>query len=266
MSYNFDLTLESDWSMPFCDRSLDWEKIEKYLSRLPPDHNEFTREVLKKTRYISYKEFYNSLIISFEKFTKAIADRVFDILLPKDKIGSEHWVLALLWPRIKKLNSRKIITKFDNNDLVDILRVDDCIYTGVSMQYIFDTLTYNKNISKPIEMHIVAPYATKLGMNNIFTGSKRYGKGINCNFYHSEDIPSLNELIPTRSPRGNPNFTEGMGLPALYFDHKVAGECSTYHSLYMYAPLLDGTETGALFKEKPSREKIKELETLLCTR
>lgn len=41
-----------------------------------------------------------------------------------------------------------------------------------------------------------------------------------------------------------------MGLLALYFDHKVAEECSTYHDLYMYAPLLDETETGALFKEK----------------
>lgn len=56
-----------------------------------------------------------------------------------------------------------------------------------------------------------------------------------------------------------------MGLLALYFDHKVAEECSTYHDLYMYAPLLDETETGALFKEKLSREKIKELETLLYT-
>lgn len=262
MTYNFDFTLDKDWSMPFCDRSLNWEKIAKYLSCLPPDHKEFTKRVLEKTRYIPYKEFHNSLIISFEKFAKAIGNRVFDILLPNNKVGSEHWVLALLWPRIKKLNFRKLITNFDG-DLVEVLRVDDCIYTGVAMLCVFDTLTYKKNISKPIDMHIVTPYATKMGINIVFTESKTYGMGINCNFYCSEYIPTLNELLPISSPPNNPNFTEGTRLPALYFDHKVAGECSTYHDLYMCALLPDETEMGSLLKAEPSREKIKELEVLL---
>ncbi|CAN5664209.1 hypothetical protein BH23THE1_BH23THE1_28400 [soil metagenome] len=51
-------------------------------------------------------------------------------------------------------------------------------------------------------------------------------------------------------------------MPAIYFDHKVAYETSTYSGIYSQGRISDDKAYGSLFKVDPSREKIEELEKL----
>jgi hypothetical protein len=51
-------------------------------------------------------------------------------------------------------------------------------------------------------------------------------------------------------------------MPGVYFDHKVAGEFSTFSSVYLQGKSPNGYSYGSLFKVNPSREKIEELARL----
>lgn len=81
----------------------------------------------------------------------------------------------------------------------------------------------------------------------------------------SENDPydtNLNNVLRQRFGVSEGWETSISKMPAVYFDHKVAANMSTFSSIYLDGRLPDGRNTGSLFKVDPSREKIIQLETL----
>ncbi len=130
----FDITTNFNWDMNDVDRSFDPEKIEKYLSLLTDNDKDFITELLKKTTYIKYAQFKVSLLKCLELFFNNISNEEFFLLLPTDRIGSEHWLTSLLWSLLKQKNIRGIID--EDTELEDkfynILIIDDALYTGTN--------------------------------------------------------------------------------------------------------------------------------------
>lgn len=191
-----------------------------YIAKIS-DHKlaELVTKVRKQTVYISWGEFLKNLDHSFDMFSKKIENRPFKLYLPSDKFGSEYVFAALLWGRIKNLNCIGIIgINGPVNDGDHILFIDDAIYSGHSLMYQIDMLSMNAKII----YHAVIPYVSSMVVD------------FKQSFPHLHGIFYATKLIPTISVAGNAPFNQYMhSLVPLYFDHKVAGSCSTFHLIYM---------------------------------
>ncbi len=291
----FDKTLKYDWDMKTIDRSLDLSRVETYLSLVDEPHRSFIEEVIKNTRYIPFDVFKEALVYSFDLFKKRIGVEKFYILLDDEKIGSEHWIVALLWRYIKELNVVEIIhSESEIPKNANILLIDDAIYSGHHLTQIFGDLGEN------ITIHVVVPYISNIGYEYLISFCK--SRGLTCNFYYKELIDSIRTSVDILKyyPAENTNIykyspyyprelyyslynmqifsprlsTEkgilynaykinAFDVTPIYFDHKVAGSSSTLLPIYMKGiiPFKDNNY-GSLLKQAPSRHQIERLEAL----
>ena len=275
----FDYTLNYNWDMTPVDRSLDPDKMQKYLMQLPKPDCSFVQDLLNKTTYVPYLEFKSALLQSFELFKQAIRSEEFYLKLINGKIGSEHWLTALLWSQLKLLNLKQIISEEtvipvpSDGTKINIVIIDDAIYTGnntlAKMDELTDRLSTSLQISvaeieKHLKFHIVVPYVSRFGLNAISDFSNT------CKTYSIHYPPSLTNLVDIS--KYYPNDIENTlyskfrieiaEMPAIYFDHKVAYSMSTFSDVYLYGHYANQTAYGSLFKVNPSREKIEQLALL----
>jgi len=281
-----------DWDMAEVDRSFDPEKVKAYLALLDEPHRGFVKEVIEKTLYVPYKEFKKALFQTFYLFQNKIKNEGFYILMDDQKIGSEHWLLALLWPELSKMNVLGIITPGEHKlegKIKHILMIDDAIYTGLHIGVSMDDLI---NAVYPHEadlvFHLVIPYIGKPGKRFI---EERYDDlGINYHLYNYQVMNTLRSLIdinkyyPDEPLISTHQFIAGLygvrkgALQKLYelrtsdpfliyFDHKVAADSCTIPTVYLEG-IIPGKEQrfGTLLKQPPSRYKIEELGILYCYR
>lgn len=282
----FDSTLGYDWDMDKTfpiDRSLDPIKIAGYLSMLEEPDRSFVQELIAKTTYVPYQEFKLALLESFDSFHKHIGQTPFYIMLPSSKIGSEHWLTALLWSQLREMNIRGIIDDASTLPIMgmkEILIIDDAIYSGNNMLGSMDGFTYNLSlttrreqceIGKHFHFHVVVPFVSKGGKSLI----EKVCEELNtqCSMYGRKYVSDLPDVIDLKKyysaemKRMRDTLREKFGIevivvPPLYFGHKVAGTMSTFSSIYQQGLLPDGTKYGSLFKVDPSRDKIEELAKL----
>ena len=265
----FESTLTDVWDMAPVDRSFDPNKVQEYLAKLEEADSSFIRELLNKTMYISYVEFKQSLLQSFELFRREIAGDEFSLMLPVDRIGSEHWLTALLWPELRTMNVK--------SHSRDILIIDDAIYCGIRTVETIGKII--KVADRNMHFHLVIPYVTEGGSEYVMATCK--GNNMRCTIYNIHRCLPLNTLMDIGKyyPNPRPDSTApedyyedylvillyqkfgilGLDNPAIYFDHKVANNRSTFASIYLQGRLPDGSSYGSLFKVDPSREKIEEL-------
>lgn len=143
----YETTLGYDWDMIPVDRSLDENKVSQYLNLLPNDNDKnFMREFLSTTTYINFDLFKNALYASFIKFQKNIKNEEFYILTSSDdKIGSEDWIIAILWPYIRQMNIKNFINinTILQPGIINIAIFDDAIYSGINIESKIDELIEN---------------------------------------------------------------------------------------------------------------------------
>lgn len=288
-----DSTLKYDWDMKIADRAFDNIKVDKYLSLLNEPDKSFVRDLINNTTYINYLQFKNALTRSFRLFMNNIGEDGFYLILPSDKIGSEHWLTTLLWPQLRNLNIIKIIEQddtsiFENfaNQTYNILIIDDAYYTATNTFVKIDNISYplseklgksREEIGKYFKFHILIPFISTEGTNFIVDECKLLdAQYIIYGIYY---LPALKELLniekyyPENSEiilRDRFHISLKLDLPisnmpAVYFDHKVAAPESTFSSIYLEGTLPNNMEFGSLFKLNPSREKIMELENLFIS-
>jgi hypothetical protein len=296
MDYNFfDYTLNFNWDMVPIDRSFDVNKVQGYLSLLTEPDFSFVKDVLNKTTYVNYLEFKQALNQSFELFRKTARDEQFYLLLPTDKIGSEHWLTALLWPQLRTMNCCQIINETPQlplqNGIHNILIIDDAFYTGTNTYNKIDNLIFtlsevlnidnNNEAGKYFNFHLVIPFMSTEGKK--FLTDECNFRHTQCNFYGIHYLPVLKELLDISKyyPENSEQILRDRfeislklelpiaDMPAIYFDHKVAAPESTFSSIYLQGkiPNIDLAQLyeykdgnyGSLFKVNPSREKIDEL-------
>lgn len=278
----FDYTLNFNLDMAPVDRSFDPVKVQNYLSRMSEPDRSFIQELLNRTTYIKYSDLKQALFQSFQSFKQKIGQQEFYLMLPAGKFGSEYWLVALLWPQIRTMNLKGIIKDTDNfqpQGPTNILVIDDAIYSGARMVEMFENITQgNRQKSKFFNFHLVVPFITQRGTDYILGVCKNLGASATVfGIYY---LPSLESIINIESfyppqPSLYEDYEEyivdvilsrfgipGLDMPAVYFDHKAAGEFSTFSSVYLQGRLPDGTSFGPLFKVNPSREKIEQLAQL----
>lgn len=291
----FDITLNYNWDMETVDRSFDNNKIKEYLSHFNETDKLFINEIINKTLYIKYNDFSEELLKSLEKFIININQKDFYIMLSSGKIGSENWIIALLWDKLRKLNVKGFINEnsvISIENIIDILIIDDAIYSGNNMLSKIDYLSYNlskslnktqRMIGENLKFHIVVPYISVLGEKSIINFCKELN--ITYEIYTTNHIPTLDTIIDINKfyPDKTKNIDEFLyeklmfeliTIPAIYFDHKVAGPMSTFSTIYIDGILPNNSDTsveqkeitipnrkkyGHLFKILPSRAKIQEL-------
>lgn len=277
----FDRTLQYNWDMVPVDRSFDPYKVSQYLSLLSEPDRSFVSNLLNVTTYLPYTQFKKALLSSFQQFAKNIGNNEFYLVVSKHRIGSEHWLISLLWPQLRYLNMKEII---DENSIIPpsnsihLVIIDDASYSGVSAFGLIDEVTYNipKEFQKYVTVHLVLPFISKASQRFLLDECKVMG--INCIMYAIYYMPSLRELMDVSKyyPENEEDILRQrfgiaaeweeqmliIDMPAIYFDHKVASTRSTFSSIYLDGQLPNGSKFGSLFKVNPSRYKIEQLEQL----
>lgn len=228
-------------------------KIKEYLSRLDTEYHTFVKRVLDNTVYITYDIFLHHLKAAFADFKREIGTRPFSLILCPG-FGSENWLLQLLWSEIREMDCELVC--FDTDDSSspylrelprepsrkDIICIDDAILSGINIYGMLEQMTIDFDVDDAT-MHIVVPFATK--------------EGLKWNTYHTKEtktyaqyeIPVI-DISDCKLPRDI-----SANCP-FYFDHKVAGEFSSFPCVYLYTV---GVKMGSLFDVDPSRSVVDRL-------
>lgn len=235
-----------NWDMIDVDRSIDVDKLQKYLNSIPNPQSKLVVEyIINKTMYVTFKQMKSELL----KQIKKLPDKI-NIYFPLgDKIGSEHWIIVLLWPYLRN-KTIKVITKPDDLDnLYPILMLDDAIYSGARMHGMIEEFMYSLQGDQEITFIILVTYALSSGLNSIKENLKNYK--LKLDFYVDNIITSESNIILNGQTLNHIDvylISEiDIRSAALYFDHKIS--ITTHSQIY-----------PEIVKRLPSRYKIEELE------
>lgn len=288
-------TLQDLAKIPFevpiqADRSLDKEKCATYLSIVraeTPFIAGVLEAVIEKTQYIETEAFFQDLISSYKDCLAKLKGAAFYLLIDDSKVGSETWLVHFLAERILASpgysgivrRSTDLSTLNLKDEQLNLVVIDDAIYSGCHICSLFDQLTYNMetdkhlpfNIKRNIKPWLVVPVHCQFGVSGIEESLK------------SMDIPqrpSLHSAIrvdPIEIPYDKYKYGSkeykvivdgfefgGDQLCPIYFDHKVAGDCSSFPTVYLKGRHVTGSKLsrcdfGTLLKALPDRTPIDRL-------
>lgn len=272
-----------DWNMELVDRSISPTKYLEYINSITDSKlRSVVGLIIENTTYINFATFKYNL----ESLTGMLPPK-FNILLSAEKIGSEHWALLLIWNKIKD-NVIKIINNYEDIDNdYPIVYIDDAIYSAINSIGIISFLVseYNEHkytggenleyieergtssiVNKILnnEIIILCPYVSKEGiiyltrfMRNTNIKLKIIASTITQSAMNIVKIGLQNTIYNFQKYEDIVDyFVDVLGVKdtniPIYFDHKIAGEWSSFPSIYT-----------KIVKELPSRYKIEELEELL---
>lgn len=272
-------TSNISWDMEEVDRSFDNDKILNYLNSIEDEKIKYiTKIIINNTKYIKFNELKETLIKQIELLPENI-NLYFGF--EYNKIGSEHWLMILLWPYLKNKVYKIINTYKDIDNIYPIVLVDDAMYSGQQMLRTVDTLQdhyneynedydsiYNSDIKKNITINkilnsqfiLLVGYVSDTSIVKI----QNYINQSNVNIrIYSENITNnifkyLGEYKRSKEDyleigyymRENFNIMD-INVP-IYLDHKIAGIHSSFPDIYT-----------KIVKELPSRCKIEELKLIL---
>lgn len=233
-------------------RGLRKDNIDTYLNNINDDlSKQFAAMFLKHVTYIPFNVFYQSLQNSLNKFLSTIADKPYAILLEQDHYGSESWLTQLLFQTELLGKEPDIISKANpNKDPIDIVIIDDAIYSGINTLSKIDNFIYYANQNGKILtperyiFHIVVPYVSISGYNMLCKNIDKFG---NSKLYFYTNLPlikSIWQLEPSMKNMfqkdneelhdvivKNLNIDPHTDFVPIYFDHKIACELSTAMSI-----------------------------------
>ena len=277
---------------------LDKNRVTEYKSLWGDSkYNTIISNILDCTIYVPYNIFKVKLFTAFEKFKKAYPNSEFMILMDCSKFGSEVWLLHLLYNNgyFRNLNSKIIYpsgTRKMENDTLHILFIDDCVYTGSQLRNTLAEFFDKERIdfNAKIIVHIVSAfYNSNFDSKNYEEDFSRY---MNLEFkaygekIYRCDTDFVFKLFNTDKSiieeKGYARqFIDGLyeeilidpnALP-IYFDHKIAGEFSSFPSIYFDGVYVDKNNHikffGPLFSVSPNRDMnifVKEIHTYLHKR
>jgi len=225
------------------------EKIEEYLNSLNnPITKYLASKIIDNTTYISIDDYMESL----QMLAKRLPERFNLHFTPASYYHSDHWVIVLVWEIIKD-SVVTIVTGLDkkiDNDL-PIVFLDDIILSGVHNLGKIDDYTYDykEKWSEVIKNKIVV--AVSFYCDYGFSPQLERLLEINTN-QRNYDIIFIEKIEPVRKQQWFKDFLShqkwdlekyedfiiehfkvGYMIDCLlYADHKIAGDCSTFTSIY----------------------------------
>lgn len=254
--------LSFDWNLKTNDQhKLATKLVSGYLSLLTGDDRRFVDIVLKHTKYVTFNQFRTALYASFNKFKATIQDQPFQLLYHLDSgIGSEHWLTHLLWPELRQLNCT-VVDRLEDIKDGHVVIIDDAIYSGCHMAGLLDELA-----TADCTFHLIIPFVTNEGLATVKSACP--GELIS---YHQELMISLWDILATEAPDLFHVYEDVLmhrwGMEAkpvpCYFDHKVAGEFSSFYQIYCQGQVPGGQNFGTLLTAEPDRSLIQLLANLV---
>lgn len=268
----------ASWDMIDVDRSLDNEKIKEYLNSIDNTKiKDITNIIIQNTKYITFNELKETLIGQIERLPDNI-NLYFGV--EYNKIGSENWLIILLWPYLKNKVHKIINTYKDICDTYPIVIIDDAMYSGQQMLRTIDLLNnhYNLYSEEYEEIHntyigknviinkiLTSPFILLVGYTSDISLVKiqnyRDTANVNISIYTENIVNNIFTYLGNYITPGNGieigefmrTYFNMMDINVpIYFDHKIAGIHSSFPEIYT-----------KLVKEQPSRYKIKELLDIL---
>jgi len=282
-----DLIKKWNWDMEPLDRSIDSLKYETYKTNIDDPKVKFVSDfIIKNTIYVDYQTFKKELLNLVDKLPEKFNICFLNELTYPGKVGSEHWIVLILWSYIRD-NVIEIISNInDINNAYPIVYFDDAIYSGQNIindvDYInsfYNRKFYNNTytnilyvgLSKQIisnkyltnEIILAVPYVSNIGLYRINEYKKK--TNINIKVIYNK-LTSAIVILLKMIKSDIYNFTDELELVdlmrdnfnamdlniALYFDHKIAGNSSSFPDLY-----------EKIIKRPISRSKINMLNDIL---
>ncbi len=121
----------------------DEHKLNNYLNTLDDQDKNFVNIIINKSLYFNTTTIFEMIKRSFKKFISK--NPKYNILIPNEKIGSEHYFFLQLYNEIMENKPSIIIydqlIKIDNN--YPIIIIDDVIYSSINMCSHIDGLKYD---------------------------------------------------------------------------------------------------------------------------
>ncbi len=132
---------------------------------------------------------------------------------------------------------------------------DDAIYSGIHLSYIIDMFTYdykNKfNSTLKNKFILLAPYAAEIGIDAIVHNTQHIN--IIVEIIYGNLLQDISFIIDDYDEKYMYDHFYVEGIPTgIYFDHKIAGEFSSFPFIYK-----------EIVKKQPSRYKIEELKNMI---
>ena len=235
---------KNDWNMESVDRSIDIQKAKIYLDDFKDERKkDIAKTIIDNTIYVNFLQFKDTLL----QLLKKLPPKYNIYFNTNCKIGSEHWIVILLWKYIKD-NCVQLINHGDtiNNDYPIIL-FDDCIYSGCNMCGSLEAITYDTPHIVNNKIIAAVPYLVNGGDSHLINEFK-------IDVIYQIKLPSINNIIDKYDyDEMYSSFgCETMNVSPVYFDHKIANEFGSFPNFY-----------NKIIKNPTSRYKIVELLNLL---
>ena len=263
-------------------------------SQCDPESREFAHDIIKYTKYVSFKEFTDRIKIICNSYIKTYSSpehkgTVFILIVPFKINKSNLWVSLLTFKYLSSIINDVYydITDAYNGTLnhrsrlyrkrIRCIICDDCSYTGNQLGFI-STFNYSM-IQYPDKPLAPSKFTTEwLNWNTeIKRGAERYISGISLDMFsvdlivpymtrlafgrlekiHHIKIPRDVWLLSTFAQQKDVNriplhilnefkktFQYHSDISAIYFDHKIADSVSTFHKIYMLAPIFNCAVTN----------------------
>lgn len=216
-------------------------KIEKFLSTKNEPDKTYLQLIIKHTQYVTYNEFKNKLFDNIDLLIKKYNRFNIFYVTKGNKIGSEHWLIALVWHKIKD-HVAHIVTSFEFGKIENdypVVYIDDAAYSGHNMTLHFDNLTYYKLVGENNKFVIATPYITRDALCVLLSLNKKMKDRVELlTPYAHVEIKSDREINEIKEYREKFGISvdyryDHFGLETdsnvpIYFDHKIANEFASF--------------------------------------
>jgi len=241
------------------ERMLINSRVGQMLSNFSDLELQYVEKVIMNTKYINYFETIQALNSVVDDFIFNNIDKYnsFDLLLSSKKLGSEVWLIAHVADKLAPYINN--IYFMSNENMVNIegkhfIYIDDCVYTGIHLEENLDNAFTMINHPRCNEPEIIKNELTILtvAFNEFYPYYSLSVYGLNTSLYSFYYLTPVFDQDDLNCVHQDLIFESDIDSAlALYFDHKVADEMSSFPYIYL---------DYNLFEYPPDRSPIKDVE------
>lgn len=221
---------------------LDATKINELYQKISPNEKPYYEKIISNIQKIDTNEMFDLIEIAINKFHEDHTK--YNLYVPNDKIGSEHWIIKTMLENNERFNIHPEYVMFGGegkfpNDY-PVLIIDDAIYSSCHMCSHIDELRHTHHVTNKFII-VVALLASqnRMALNAPYFNAKIYYGMIGEEKIFRNLFPELNFDI------GYNIFNiETTNVVPIYFQHKIANSFGCY-------PFIK-----TILKDKPDRSMI----------
>lgn len=152
-----------------------------------------------------------------------------------------------------------------------VLIIDDCMYSGDRVMYEIDSMAHNLSgtgVMEKVTFYVVAPFVSRYSVDNINELCNLVE--VKCSIIYSELLDSMDFLIDLSKYYSNPERDlydkfgiERIKVPPAFFDHKVAGDMSTFSTIYLDGRIPGNASYGTILNKVPDRSYMTVVKDML---